>query len=262
MRDFSRPYEWDKVVGFPPPVAIALTYDNAGDGNRSNNVHIQRWSNNHVKRFAEVARRFEIPYVVLGQDDKRWKGWAHRMSVIFEYLHNATTRGVLTNDTFVVMFDGRDCIFQQPWSVVVETLTHAYYGPAVQQRVLVGTEIWCCSKWLNNHFYRLPEMSDAIGCGGYYLDFMNNQSRLAFVRRNKTELPFKYLNAGMVFGKVWQLLEVLGDMRPFMGGWVWDDQAKLTQVLTHAVRPRNYHAPSLTHTCILPPSRCRRSSST
>jgi hypothetical protein len=212
------------------PVAVAITYDNAGDGDRTNAIHIQRWSNNHVRKSAEVARRYEIPYVVLGQQDKKWIGWAHRMSTIFDYLHNATRAGTfLTNDSFVLLFDGRDCIFQQPWSVVVDTLTHAYYT-TLQQRVLVGTEIWCCSKWLNHHLYRLPGMSENHGCGSYYIDFMRNQSRLAFARRNATELPFKHLNAGMVFGKVWQLLEVVGDMRPFLGGWVWDDQAKLTQL--------------------------------
>ena len=232
--DFGKPFVWKD--GDPKPIAIAVTYDNAGNGNRSDQGHIIPHSNNHVLKFEAIARKFQIPHVILGQQDTKWKGWGHRMRTYFDYFHNNTNGNgtYLTNDTFVVMFDGRDCIFQKPWNVVVETLIRAYHQ--VNQRIIVGTEIWCCTSKMNNHLYRLPGMAEGVGCGGYYVQFMRNQSRIAFEQRiqgkvgNFSESPFKYLNAGMIFGRVGELRELLEDVKPFLGGPFWDDQAKLTQL--------------------------------
>ena len=227
--DFGKPFVWNE--GDPKPIAIALTYDNAGDGNRTDRMHILTNSNNHVPKWETMARKLQIPHVILGQADKGWKGWGHRTRNYFNYLYNTT---YLTNDTFIMMFDGRDCIFQKPWNVVVETLIRGY--SQVNPRIIVGPEIWCCTSKMNHHLYKLPGMRDDIGCGGYFVEHMRNQSRIAFQQRiqgkvgNFSESPFKYLNAGMIFGKVGQLLELLEDAKPYLGGKIWDDQAKLTQL--------------------------------
>ena len=125
-KDHGKPFVYNE--GDKKPHAIGLTYDNAGNGNRNNISHHIIHSNNHVAKFEVQARSLEMDYVIVGGRDKRWQGFAHKVTSIIAYFRdNMGGGGYLTNDTFVVLFDARDCVFQHPWHVVVDTLTNLYH---------------------------------------------------------------------------------------------------------------------------------------
>ena len=142
-KDFGKPFVYKE--GDQKPRAIALAYDNAGYGNRDNISHHIIHSNNHVAKFEKQARSLEIDYTIVGQFDKRWLGFAHKVTSLIAYFRDnvggSGGASYLTNNTFVVLFDARDCIFQQPWHVVVDTLTDLYH----QQVTLSTSYIDPCS---------------------------------------------------------------------------------------------------------------------
>ena len=204
--------------------AYAVTFENADRSTLTLNT-----TPVHVTMLETMRKVHKMDLVVLGEK-VRWRGFATRVDEYRRWMNEGGN--LTTNDTFVLLFDSRDVIFQMDWKTTVSALTKAYHAHG--DRIVLSTESWCCVRWLNNHRYIEPGMDRSVGCMKQYREFMTNQSKLAASAEGWPASPFSFINAGLMWGKVKNFKELFAEMEPIYFGSMehapFDDQAKMAQV--------------------------------